>query len=82
MTIRIITGPALVGHLFRDEAEAREKAVPVLVYHYAQATGLDVEAAEAALYEVRRIGRDGTRAKDTRTELRVVGAVVASWATV
>lgn len=79
MTIRIITGPALVGHIFADESEAIARAVPVLVYHYALATGLDIHPAEVYLCEVRRIARDGTRAAAVTTEVRDGAKVIASW---
>lgn len=78
--VAIITGPAIVGDLFRDEAEAIEKALPVLIYHYAAATGLDVHHAEASLVEVRGINRHtGKRAETTTTEVRIGGTTIASW---
>ncbi len=77
--IRILTGPAIVGHLFLDEKEARARAVPVLVHAYAEATGLDVHPAETHLVEVRRIGRDGTRAASAIVELRDGPVTIASW---
>ena len=78
--VAIITGPAIVGHLFRDEAEAIEKALPVLVHHYATAIGMDVHHAEASLVEVRGINRrTGERAAVTTTEVRIGGLTIASW---
>ena len=70
--IQIVTGPAIVGHLFRDRAEAIAKALPVLVGTYAERTGLDVHRAEAQLVECRL-------SRGSWTEVRVAGVTVASW---
>lgn len=80
MSVKILSGADIVGHLFRDEAEAIKKALPVLVHAYAKATGLDVHPAEATLVEVRGIGRDGRRASAI-TEVRIAGTTIASWRT-
>lgn len=78
--IKIVTGAAIVGHLFRDEAEAIAKALPVLVGAYAEASGLDVHHAEASLVEVRSIDRrTGARSATATTEVRVGGKTIASW---
>ena len=70
--IKIVTGPAIVGHLFRDRAEAIAVALPVLVGTYAERTGLDVHRAEAQLVECRL-------SRGSWTEVRVAGVTVASW---
>ena len=77
--IKIVTGPAIVGHLFRDTAEARSIALPVLVRTYADRTGLDVHPAEASLVECCALGIDGERIRQRWTEVRVAGVTVASW---
>lgn len=78
--IKIVTGAAINGHLFRDEAEAIAKALPVLVDAYARATGLDVHHAEASLVEVRDVHRrTGERSAAASTEVRIGGTTIASW---
>ena len=78
--IKIVTGPAIVGHLFSDAAEARSIALPVLVGTYADRTGLHVHPAEASLVECCALGIDGERIGQRWTEVRVAGAIVASCA--
>ncbi len=76
----IVTGAAIVGHVFWSEAEAIAKALPVLVNAYAVATGLDVHPAEASLVEVRSINRlTGERSANATTEVRVAGQTIALW---
>jgi hypothetical protein len=75
MMVKILTGPAIVGHLFRDRAEAIALAIPVLVGTYAERAGLDVHRAEAQLVEC-RLSRVSSR---SWTEVRVAGVTIASW---
>lgn len=78
--IKILTGPAINGHIFRDHAEAVAKALPILVGCYADATGLDVHHAEAVLVEVRVVDkRTGKASDDATVEVRVGGTTIASW---
>lgn len=80
MAIKIITGAAIVNNMYRDEAEAIEKALPVLVHHYAEATGLDIHHAEASLVETRKIDHaTGKRSVVATIEVRVAGQTIASW---
>jgi len=77
--IRVVLGPAIPGHVFRDWEEAVERALPVLVHHYAQATGRDVHPMEVSLVQVRGISRDGRLAKYVTTEVRLGLTVIAVW---
>ena len=71
--VRIVTGPALVGHVFADSEEVVERAVPVLVGAYVTATGLDVSPTECSYVEC------STAAGTRWTELRLGSTIIASW---
>jgi len=70
--VKILSGPALVGHLFRDRDEAILRAVPVFVDVFAKLTDLDVHPSEVQIV-------DCYMGSNEWTEVRSAHRIIASW---
>lgn len=75
---QIQTGPAGVGHLYG--ADEIDKAVALLVHHYAHAMNLDVHPAEARLYESRALDSKMLPTGHRTIEVRVASQIVGTLA--